>query len=59
MSQEDQMEEFVYVADIKCSQNEVVRFVNENELTTQEAFEQEACIHAGSKLCSECDWRVE
>ena len=59
MSENKKKKEFVWVADIKCQENEVMRFVNENKLTAQEAFEEEACLYAGSKACTECDWRVK
>ena len=55
----ERREEFVWVADIKCTEPEVMRFVKENKLTAQEAFEEEACLYAGSKACTECDWRVK
>ncbi len=55
-----EMEEFVWIADgVKCKQNVVMEFVKKNGLTAQEAFEEEACIHAGSKACEQCDHRVK
>lgn len=51
--------EFVWIADIKCIEPEVMRFVTENDLSPQEAFEEEACFYAGSEVCEECDWRVK
>jgi len=54
-----EIKEFVWVADIKCKQNVVVDFVTKNELTPQEAFEEEACLYAGSEICDECSYRVK
>ena len=51
--------QIVSIGGIKCKNNVVVDFVTENELTAQEAFEEEACIYAGSETCEQCSWRVK